>query len=155
MNGLLKNPARRQRGTATVETVVAAPVLLLLLVATAEISSAFINHNVLTKATRNGARFVAANSLQGTTGTVSLSPTVIVQARNLVVFGNPAGTGTPLLPGLATGNVQVTLLPDDNIQVSATYAHNGILGNTLPGFGYGGDANLGMTLSATTAMRPL
>lgn len=153
---LARTPLRKyQRGTALVETVLVAPVLLLLLLASAEITQAWVEHNTLTKSARIAARHAAGLALQGTTGVAVLSPELVTATRNLVVFGNAAGTGSPILPGLVAGNVQVQDLGDGNIQVAVTYAYDGILGNVLPGFGFGSDGNLAMTLEATVTMRAL
>ncbi len=137
------------------ETIVAAPVLLFLVLVGAEITNAFIDHNTLTKSARHAVRHLAENALQGTTSVVSLDAGLITETRNLIVFGNTAGTGTPILPGLAVGNVQVLDIGANNVQVTITYPYSGILGNTLPAFGFGGDNNLGINLQATATMRAL
>jgi hypothetical protein len=59
------------------------------------------------------------------------------------------------LSGLNVGSVQVLDIGANNVQVTVTYAYNGILGNTLPAFGFGSDANLGINLQATATMRAL
>jgi Flp pilus assembly protein TadG len=146
---------RRQRGTAVVETIVATPVLLFLVLIGAEITNAFVDHNTLTKYARHAVRHVAENALQGTTTVVSLDANLVTEARNLIVFGNTAGTGSPILPGLAVGNVQVVDLGGNNVQVTITYPYTGILGNTLPTFRFGADRNLGFNLQATATMRAL
>lgn len=148
-------PARRQRGVALVETVLVSPLLLFLLVVGAEVTNAWIDHNTLTKSARNGVRHLASTAVQGTQGVVVLTPLVVSQTRNLVVFGNAIGSGSPVLPGLAIGNVLVQDLGDNNIQVSVSYAYNGILGNSLPSFGFGSDNNLALNLQATVSMRAL
>jgi hypothetical protein len=146
---------RKQRGLALVETAVVSPVILFLLLIAAEVTNAFVDHNTLTKAARDGARYVAGNALLGTTGVVNLSAPVILRTRNLVVYGNIAGFGSPHLPGLAIGNVQVQNAGNNNIRVTVTYAYSGILGNSLPAFGFGGDPSLALNLSATVTMRAL
>jgi len=147
--------ARKQRGAAMVETVVVAPLLLFLVLLTAEVTNAFVDHNTLSKATRNGARYLASNAALGTTGIVVLRPEVIAAARNLVVFGNVAGSGNAVLDGLTTANVQVTDLGGNNVQLTTNYAYSGLLGGSLPSFGYGSDTGLVMNLQATVSMRAL
>jgi Flp pilus assembly protein TadG len=147
--------ARNQRGAAMVETVIVAPLLLFLVLLTAEMTNAFVDHNTLSKATRNGTRYLAANAALGTTGVVVLRPEVVDAARNLVVYGNVAGTGTPVLNGLTTANVQVQDLGGNNVQLTTIYAYSGLLGGTLPTFGYGSDIGLDMNLQATVSMRAL
>ncbi|HET7756476.1 MAG TPA: TadE/TadG family type IV pilus assembly protein, partial [Steroidobacteraceae bacterium] len=90
-----------QRGTATVELAIALPLLLLVMLTTAEVGRLLSQYNSLTKSVRGSCRYVAANAAPGTNGLVSISPALRAQAVNLAVFGNVGGTGTALLPGLA------------------------------------------------------
>jgi len=146
----------RLRGAVIIEMVVVTPILLFLMLATAEVTRAFVDHNTLTKAVRNGARFVARreNSRPGTSGIVQISAAVQADARNLVVYGNVAGTGTPALSGFAPGDVVVANIGGENIQVTANYATTGILGPILPNF-FGPNINLLHNLQATVTMRAL
>jgi Flp pilus assembly protein TadG len=152
---LIPNSIGGQRGIAIVETVIIAPLILFLILATAEITHAFVDHNTLSKATRNGARYLASNAALGTTGIIVLTAQVISDTQNLVAFGNTAGNGDPILPGLIAGNIQVTDIGNDNIQVTATYPYTGILGTNLPALGLGADIDLSLNLQATVSMRAL
>lgn len=149
------NTVSRQRGVALVETVIMTPLLLFLILLTAEVTHAFVDHNTLSKSARNGARYLASNAALGTTGVIVLTAQKVSDTRNLVVFGNAAGTGSPILPGLTTGNVQVTDIGNKRVQVTATYPYSGILGDVLPTLGIGADINLVMNLQATVSMRAL
>ncbi len=151
----LRKLQKRQKGVALVETIIVTPLLLFLILATAEITAAFVDHNTLTKSARNAARYVSARALVGSTGTVDLNAALLTEVRNVVVFGNPAGTGTSILPGLNPGDIQVQNLGNDVIQVTANYAYSGILGGTLPSLGLGSDSDLTINLQATVAMRAL
>ena len=146
---------KNQRGAAMVETIIVAPLLLFLVLLTAEITNAFVDHNTLSKATRNGARYLAANAALGTTGIVVLRPELLTETRNLVVYGNVAGSGSAVLNGLTPANVQILDLGGNNVQVTASYGYSGLLGGTLPSVGYGGDSSLAMNLQATVSMRAL
>ena len=145
----------RQRGAILAETAVVLPLIIFLVVLTAEVTNAFVDHNTLTKAVRNGARHVASNAVLGTTGVVLLQPQLITEAQNLVVYGNVSGGGTAIISGLAIGDVQVQDLGGDNIAVTASHNYSGILGPILPSFGFGADSSLTHTLSATVMMRAL
>ena len=145
----------RQRGAILAETAVVLPLLIFLVVLTAEVTNAFVDHNTLTKAVRNGARHVASNAILGTKGVVLLQPQLITEAQNLVVYGNVSGGGTAIISGLAIGDVQVQDLGGDNIAVIASHSYSGILGPILPSFGFGADSSLTHTLSATVTMRAL
>lgn len=86
---------KRQKGVALVEFALVLPFLLLLTMITTEFGRAMYQYNTLTKSVRDAVRYL---SLQ-TPGTK------IPEARNLLVYGNLAGTGTPLALGLTTSHV--------------------------------------------------
>jgi Flp pilus assembly protein TadG len=146
---------RSSRGRATVEFAICAPVLFLLLLATAEIGRLLYQSNTLAKAVRDGARFAVVNASVGTTRIVNITPETRDQTRNLVVTGNTTGTGTPLLPGLTVDNVTVNDAGNGFVSVVATYSYTPIFGATLPTFGLGDPINLTMQLPATVVMRAL
>ena len=85
----------RQAGVALVEFALILPFLLLLSITAIELGREIWQYNTLTKSVRDSARYL---SLQ-TPGTK------ITQARNLAVYGNLGGTGTPLATGLSTSHV--------------------------------------------------
>jgi len=144
-----------QRGAVLVEMALVTPILLAMMLLTAELTRAFIDHNTLTKAVRNGARYVAANAYQGSTGVVNVNATLSAETRNLVVYGNTAGLGTPVLPGLSAADITVTDIGADNIRVTAAYTISGILGPVLRSFSGGPDISMVHNLQATVTMRAL
>jgi len=144
-----------QSGAVLVEMVLVTPILLAMMLLTAELTRAFIDHNTLTKAVRNGARHVAANAYQGTTGIVNINATLSAEARNLVVYGNIAGLGTPVLAGLSAADITVTDIGADNIRVTAAHTISGILGPVLRSFSGGPDINMVHNLQASVTMRAL
>ena len=77
------------------------------------------------------------------------------ETRNLVVYGNVAGGGTPVLSGLSPANVTVTDVGGNNIQVTATHSITGMLGPVLRSFSGGSDISLVHNLQATVTMRAL
>jgi Flp pilus assembly protein TadG len=145
----------RQRGIATLEFAICAPVLLLLMLATAEVGRMLIQYNTLNKAVRDGARYTVREAANGSTGTVAITNTVRDNTRNLVVTGTMAGTGTPLLPGLTVANVTVTDAGGGFVAVSATYTYQPLLGAALPTFGPRGAITTSIPLTATVVMRAL
>ena len=154
MQQIRRHSICRQRGAVLVEMALITPIMLLLMLATAEITRAFIDHNTLTKAVRNGVRYVAANAFQGTTGVVFVSVALRTETQNLVVYGNIAGTGAAVLPGLIPANITVTDIGNDNVQVSVSYTISGMLGPVLPNF-YGSTISLLHDLQASVTMRAL
>ena len=147
-------PFNRQRGLALVETVITLPFLLFVMLAASEFTNAFVTHTTLTKAVRGAVRYAAEEAIDGTLQ-VNLTNTIKDDTRRLVVYGNKAGSGTPLISGLSIDNVSVNAVGDDNIEVSANYPYTGILGTVLPTFGYGSDVSLLFNMNATVTMRAL
>ncbi|GAC1452348.1 MAG: hypothetical protein PVSMB6_04220 [Steroidobacteraceae bacterium] len=142
-----------ERGTAAIEFAIALPLLLLMLVATAEFGRLFSQYNTLNKAVRDGARYLAANALSGTTGVVGITSAVQAATANLVVAGSTIG-GTAVLPGLTAGNVTVGSLGNGYVSVAATYTYQPMLA-TLPTFGLTAPMSLAIPLTATVVMKPL
>jgi Flp pilus assembly protein TadG len=147
--------ARPQAGLATVEMAIALPLLLLLMLATAEFGRILSQYNTLTKATRDACRYVASNAAVGTTRVVSITPQLQTNAGNLLVTGNVNGSGSPLLPGLATGSVTVSDAGNGYVRVSVSYTYQPMIGATLPTFGLAGSIPLAIPLSAAVVMRAL
>ncbi|SEB25222.1 TadE-like protein [Variovorax sp. YR216] len=85
----------KQRGVALVELALIMPLLLLLTFTTTEFGRAFYEYNAVTKSTRDAVRYLSFQT----------PGTKINEAQNLIVYGNPAGTGTPLVRGLTLANV--------------------------------------------------
>ncbi|SDY55105.1 Flp pilus assembly protein TadG [Collimonas sp. OK242] len=85
----------RQKGTAIVEFALVLPLLLLLTFITTEFGRAMYQYNIITKSVRDAVRYLSVQ----TPGTNTAA------AKNLVVYGNTAGTGTPLALGLTLANV--------------------------------------------------
>lgn len=141
----------RQRGTAMVEFAIVAPLLIFLILAVAEFGHALNQYNTLTKAVRNGARYLAGEALYGNLNVVYLPAELIQATQQRVVQGTA-------LPGLTTGQVGVTRVDDQHVGVSVTYPYTPLLGAgaRLPTFGLGGgDIPLGFTFRASVVMRAL
>jgi Flp pilus assembly protein TadG len=147
----------RQRGAVLVEMAFVTPILLVLLLVTADLTRAFIEHNTVTKAVRSGARYVAKNALEGTTGLVNIDATLANETRNLVLYGSINGGATPVVSGLTLANITVVpVAGTDDITVSATYVLGGLFGPVLPVNLYTGNTiSATRTLRATVTMRAL
>ena len=92
MNTMMKTP---QQGVALIELALILPLLLLLTFITTEFGRAMFEYNAITKSTRDAVRYL----------TFQTPGTRITEARNLIVYGNPGGTGSPLVRGLTLANV--------------------------------------------------
>ncbi len=147
----------RQQGAVLAEMALVTPILVFLILATADITQAFIDHNTLTKAIRNGARYAAANALEGTTGTIDLDAGLVVEIQNLVVYGSaaPVAGTPPVLPGFSTADVSVVQQGADNVEISAVHTPVSVIGVLLPSFWGGPGISTVRNLQATVTMRAL
>ena len=160
----------KQTGGAIVEFIFVLPLLLLLMLATAEFGHAFYQYNTLTKAVRNGTRYLADNVLTNTTGVINISEVLRTETRNMVICGKKDCTDIdPLVKGFDNPE-QVNVEPvttggtTKHIQVTAAYVYEPILfPDCLPTFiKYGPQCKSGkygfdldFTLSASAIMRVL
>ena len=89
-------PTTRERGVALVEFALILPLLLILSFITVEFGRALYQFNTVAKSVRDAARYL----------TVQPPGTHLTEAANLVVYGNTAGSGSPIASGLSTTYVQ-------------------------------------------------
>jgi TadE-like protein len=90
---------RDESGVQLVEAAIVVPIFLILFAATAEFGRYFYEYTTLAKAAQVGTRYL------------STAPVEAVEdgnAKNLVVYGNTSGSGTPILPGLSPTQVIIT-----------------------------------------------
>lgn len=154
MTATIQQP-RQQRGIALVETAICLPVLLFLMLAAGEITNAFLDHNTLTKAARDGARYAAGEVINHSVKVFDLNPQLVAETKSLVVYGDTSGSGTPLLPDLGIDDVTVSDMGGDILEVRVAYAYTGITGAVLPAFGFGSAKSLVLNLEASVRMRGL
>lgn len=110
---------QRERGVALTEFALALPMLLMLMLPILEFGRAYYQYNTIAKSVRQAARYLSMRS-----------PGVDVdKARNIVVYGNTAGTGTPLVPGLSLSNV-----PTPTYGTTGTYPTLNTVTVTVTGF---------------------
>lgn len=86
---------KRQRGVALIEFALVLPLLLMLMFITTELGRAIYQYNMLAKSVREAARFLS----------VRAPNTGVAQARNIILYGNPAGTGAIRVRGLTAAHV--------------------------------------------------
>jgi hypothetical protein len=151
---MFKLLGRTQRGIAMTEFVIILPLALMLVMSVAEFGQAFMQYNTLTKAIRDGARHAAGNALQGSTGTIAIDEDLLRETRNLVVYGNRQGSGTPVLPNFDPEQVTVEEAALLSVSVAASYAYAPIF-SRLPMFAFGTNVNPNFTFEATIVMRAL
>jgi len=103
---------KRERGASLLEFAIAATVFLTVIFGILECGRLLWTHNALKDAVRQGARYATVRR-KDTAGQLAI--------KNMVVYGNAAGTGNPVASGLTTGNVVVNYNnsnPDNGIQMS-------------------------------------
>src|SRR5918911_3809129 len=88
---------RDERGTTLLEFAIGATVFVTAMFAVLEFGRALWVHNALADAARRGARYAVLHSTADA-----------AQVKNVVVYGDPAGGGQPMLDNLSTANVDVT-----------------------------------------------
>ncbi len=85
----------RQQGVALVEFAFVLPLLLVLSLLSVELGRAVYRYNTTAKAVRNAVRYLS----------VQTPGTHVTEARNLILYGNEAGTGALLDTALTEANV--------------------------------------------------
>lgn len=142
----------KQQGSSTVEFAIMLPLLLLLVVMVSEFGVMFYRLNAVTKSVQIAARYLSDVSVN-----YSNTSTDLANAKNLAVYGNIAGTGSPIEPNLSVANIAISNVGVQHVQVAASYNASLILGNTLNALmrlALGGSAPSGlMTLQASSVMR--
>ena len=93
---------RNEAGVQLVEVAIVIPILLMMFGAVAEFGRYFYEYTTLAKGARVGARYMSTKTLR-----VVPSKDWILDTKKLVVYGNTAGTGTPIMTGLTVDNVDV------------------------------------------------
>lgn len=138
-----------------VEFAAVLPLILVLILGVTEMGRAMVQYNTLTKAVRDGARYAAAYALLGSTGTVNINTQLQTEVRNLVVYGNTGGTGSPMLIGLVPGQVSIVDAGGGEVRVDANYPYQPVTGPTLQTFGLGSSTPLAFNMQASVSMRAL
>jgi hypothetical protein len=155
--------ASRILGIAAVEMAIVLPLLLLLLTPVAELGRAFIQYSRLSHRVQAGARFVADNAYQGSTGVPLVTPEVRQRAINLVVYGRvaPSAQDPVAVPGLTAQDVVVGE-PEDCprvgacVRLSVDYTYRPMVAGLLPMFGFADDLDISaLRLQPSAVMRVL
>ncbi len=97
---------KNRRGSAMLEFAIGAGVLVSAFTGTFQFGYTFYQYNRLSNAVNAGARYASLKAYDSSTATPSTAFRNSV--RNMVVYGNAAGTGNPVLPGLSTDHVTVS-----------------------------------------------
>jgi Flp pilus assembly protein TadG len=93
----IKTCRKNERGSTLVEFAIGVTVFVTAMFAVLEFGRALWVHNALTDAARRGARYAALHTEADE-----------ASVKNVVVYGNEAGTGNPMLSNLSPTNVDVS-----------------------------------------------
>ena len=144
----------KQHGIAAAEFVITLPVLLLVMLATAEIGRALYQFNTLAKSTRDATRYLSTIAINDGTLLIHIDNDKEEQVKNLLVYGNFDGSGDPILPDLDADAVTVSDIGNLHVQISVTYPYQTMLGTGIPTFGLGnGNIDTAFTFNCSVAMR--
>jgi Flp pilus assembly protein TadG len=97
-----------RRGNALIEFALSFTVMWLVLSGVFQYGYMMWVYNGMVSSVSAAARFASLSDY--TRGAASMETSV----KNMVVYGNPKGTGLTLVPGLTTSNVNVRLAPDSS-----------------------------------------
>jgi Flp pilus assembly protein TadG len=129
-------PKNRERGNAMVEFALSATLIVGFFAGVFQFGYTFFAYNALEDAVRGGARYASLKPYDSTTTTPS--DAFLTAVRNMVVYGDPspADGATPVLNGLSTANVQLTVTGGqsggtDNAPTSMTVSITGFQINSL------------------------
>ncbi|NMH64839.1 TadE/TadG family type IV pilus assembly protein [Shewanella salipaludis] len=153
----------RQKGVAAVELTILLPLLLLIVFATAEFGRAMYQYSTLTLLVRDAARYLAGTADTRQTGNLPNPLTdagcgnCITETKNLLVYGNMASGGTPLLNGLSTADVTILESPAGSrrLVVSVSYNWQPLFGDSFNTFGLGDTLDLSFNLNTSYAVTAL
>jgi len=109
MKNFLKNTRNFQRnrdGNILLEFAIGSGILVAVFVGTFQFGYSFLQYNNLENAVERGARYASLIDYDSATDTPASDYQTAVQ--NMVIYGDPSGGTSPVLPGLAATNVNVT-----------------------------------------------
>ena len=96
-----------RRGNVMIEFAIGSGVLLAAFTGTFQFGYTFLQYNNLVNAVARGARYASLVPYDSATTTPSVAFKTAV--RNMVLYGTPTAGASPVLPGLAAGNVNLTV----------------------------------------------
>jgi Flp pilus assembly protein TadG len=122
-------PRRNQRGNAMIEFAFAAGVLIPLFLGTFQFGYTFYVYNLLSTQMRAGARYASLKTFAcQSSGEISSFKTAV---KNVIMYGNSAGTGHLIEPGLTAGQIDVEIKDAGGNDADATHIPSYVYVSTL------------------------
>jgi len=120
---------RNRKGSALVEFAIGSTVLVAVFTGTFQFGYTFLQYNNLENAAARGARYAAVATYDSATTTPSAAFQTAVQ--NMVLYGSTTAGASPVLPGLAASNVNLTVTFSNGIPSAMTVAITGYTINSV------------------------
>lgn len=122
---------KRTRGAAMVEFAMSASLLLPLMTGLFELGQGLYTYNKLQTAVRAGARYASMRTYNSATSTPSAGYQQAV--RNVVIYGDPAGSGQPHIADLLPNQVSISVAMVGAVPSAVTVKVNGYALDTIFG----------------------
>jgi len=119
MKNSIRTRLRSQSGNAMVEFAIASAMLIPLFIGTFQFGYAFYVYNLVSTQVRSGARYASMRTFR--CGSSASIDTFKSKVRNVVRYGNPSGNGNVIEPGLADGQVSVSIKDVNGNDADATH----------------------------------
>jgi hypothetical protein len=115
---------KEERGATIIEFVVVSLIFFVMIIGICAAGNLYYTHNALVESTRRGARYAVTVAATSPAGTPYRSPNgttcdesgpSVTDIKNYTMYGNTAGTGSKLAPGLTAANICIVYgsLPSD------------------------------------------
>jgi Flp pilus assembly protein TadG len=114
---------RRSKGIAAVEFALGSGVLLAAFSGTFQLGYTLLEYSKLETAVAQGAHYASIIPYDSPTSTPSAA--FLSSVENMVLYGNPTGGTSPVLSGLAAGNVNLTVTFANGVPSSMTVSITG------------------------------
>ncbi len=112
-----------RRGNAMIEFAIGSGVLLAAFTGTFQFGYTFLQYNNLQNAVARGARYASLVPYDSATSTPSTAFKTAVQ--NMVLYGSPTAGSTPVLTGLTSSNVNLTVTFTNGVPAVMTVSISG------------------------------
>src|SRR5215471_20455770 len=119
MKPSIHDSRRRKRGNAMIEFAFSAGVIIPLFLGTFQFGYTFYVYNMLSTQMRAGARYASLKTFACSTSSEIDSFKTAV--KNVIMYGNSAGTGTLIEPGLTASQIDVEVKDSSGNNADATH----------------------------------
>ena len=121
--------ARNRDGNAMLEFAIGSGVLVMAFVGTFQFGYTFLQYNNLQNAVARGARYASLVPYDSTTTSPSAGFSSAV--KNMVLYGSPTAGTSPVLPGLTTTNVNLTVTFTNGVPSAMNVSISGYTINSI------------------------